>query len=94
MNRLVSATMLVTLLSVAIEIARGEGALWLSAISLLLLLGAIGLALARTFRSAATLGRGAGTPEFRSDLARRIYRDHLCCLAAIVLVIVLQLAGA
>ena len=94
MNRLVSAAMLVTLLAIVIEIAKGTTTPWLSAISLLFLLGAIGLALARTFRNAATLGRGAGTPEFRSQLARAIYGDHLFCLAAIVLVIGLQLAGA
>src|SRR5262245_51270693 len=83
MNRLVSIAMLVTLLSIVVEIAEGATPLWLSVISLLLLLGAMGLALARTFRNAATLGRGAGTPEFRSRLARMIYQDHLFCLAAI-----------
>jgi hypothetical protein len=94
MNRLVSLAMLVTLVSIAIEIAQGAGPLWLSAVSLIFLLGAIGLALARTFRNAATLGRGTGTPEFRSRLARLIYKDHLSCLAAIAVVIGLQLAGA
>ena len=94
MNRLVSLAMLVTLVSIAIEIGQGEGRLWLSAVSLLVLLGAIGLALTRTFRNAATLGRGAGTPEFRSRLARLIYRDHLTCLAAILAVMGLQIAGA
>jgi hypothetical protein len=94
MNRLVSAAMLVTLLSIVAEIAKSATPLWLSVSSLLLLLSAIGLALARTFRNAATLGRGAGTPEFRSRLARMIYQDHLFCLCAIVLVIGLQLAGS
>jgi hypothetical protein len=93
MNRLVSAAMLVTLLSIVIEIAEGATPLWSSVISLLLLLGAMSLALMRTFRNAATLGRSAGTAEFRSRLARMIYRDHLFCLCAIVLVIGLQLAG-
>jgi len=93
MNRLVSVAMLVTILSIVIEIAQGATSLWLSVSSLLLLLSAVGLALARTFRNAATLGRGAGTPEFRSSLARMIYRDHLFCLGAIVLVIGLQLTG-
>jgi len=93
MNRLVSAAMLVTLLSIVIEIARAASPLWLSVGSVLLLISAIALALSRTFRNAATLGRGAGTPEFRSQLARAIYRDHLYCLAAIILVIGLQLAG-
>jgi hypothetical protein len=92
MNRLVSVAMLLTLVSIVVEIAEGAGPLWRSVVSLLLLLVAIGLALGRTFRNAATLGRGAGTPEFRSGLARLIYRDHLSCLAAIVLVIGLQLA--
>jgi len=94
MNRLVSITMLATLLAIVIEIAQGAGPLWQSVLSLLLLVGAIGLALARTFRNAAMLGRGTGAPEFRSRLARLIYRDHLCCLAAIVLVIGFRLAGA
>lgn len=94
MNRLVSLAMLATLLAIVVEIAQGATPLWQSVTSLLLLLAAIGLALARTFRNAATLGRGSGAPEFRSGLARLIYRDHLCCLAAIVLVIGLQLAAA
>jgi hypothetical protein len=92
MNRLVSVAMLATLLSIIIEIAQGANPLWPAVTSLLLVLSAIGLALARTFRNAATLGRGTGTPEFRSRLARLIYQDHLCCLAAIVCAIGLQLA--
>ena len=93
MNRLVSVAMLASLLAIVFEIAEGASPLWQSVISLLLLLGAIGLAFARTFRNAATLGRGAGTPEFRSGLARLIYQDHLFCLGAILLVIGLQLTG-
>ena len=93
MNRLVSLAMLVTVVSIAIEIAQGLGPVWLPVVSLLFVLGAIGLALARTFRNAATLGRGVGTPEFRSRLARLIYRDHLSCLVAMVVVIGLQLVG-
>ena len=93
MNRLVSVMMLVTVISVVIEIATTTNPLWLSVGSLLLLLSAIGLALSRTFRNAATLGRRQGTVEFRSQLARLIYRDHLYCLAAIVLVIGLQLSA-
>lgn len=94
MNRLVSVAMLVTLIAIVIEIAESSGSLWLSVASLLLVLAAIGLALARTFRNAAMLGRGAGTLTFRSNLARLIFRDHLFCLGAIVTVIGLQLAGA
>jgi hypothetical protein len=94
MNRLVSVAMFVTVAAIVVEIAKGVDPLWQSGGSLLFLLGAVGLALTRTFRNAATLGGGADTPEIRSRLARLIYRDHLCCLGAIVVVIGLQLAGA
>jgi hypothetical protein len=94
MNRLVTVVMLLTLLSLVGEIAENRNPVWLPVISFAIALSAMGLAAARTFRNAAFLGRGEGTPEHRSNLARTIYRDHFFCLAAIVLLIGLQLSAA
>jgi hypothetical protein len=58
---------------------------------LALSLFAIGLAGARIVRNAKALAGGNGTQEARSGLARRIYRDHLWCLAAMTAVTCLQL---
>lgn len=82
MSRLVAAFMLLTLGALVGEIVESRNATWLEAAS---------LAAARTLPSAVRLGRGDGTPEDRSTLARRICRDHLFCFAAMALVLVLQL---
>ena len=93
MNRFVSLAMLATLSALVAEIVEGTYPAWLCWSSLALALSAIGLASARTFRNARVLGAGAGSPEHRSALARAIYRDHRYCLAAISLVVALQLAA-
>ena len=93
MSRLVAAFMLLTIGALVGEIVEGKNAVWLEAVSLAAALAATGLAATRTVRDAVTLGRGDGTPEERSALARRICRDHLFCFAAIALVLVLQLCA-
>jgi hypothetical protein len=91
MNLLVSGAMLLTLISIAIEIAVSPVLDWRDIVSLALTASAVGLALAGTVRDAVAIGARAGSLEHRSMLARRVYRDHLFCLAAIGSVIVLQL---
>jgi ER membrane protein SH3 len=92
MNRLVALAMLGTLVALALQVAREDDARWASAASLVLALAAIGLAVSRTFRRGARLGAQRDEPERQLELARLMLRDHLLCLAAIVAVLVLQLA--
>jgi hypothetical protein len=93
MNRLITAVMLVTLATLVAEVALGHDPWWLTWGSLGAALGGIGLAAARTVRNAVQLGRAEGTGEEQSRLASSIYRDHLGCLVAMVLVVGLQLAA-
>jgi hypothetical protein len=94
MNRLVAVIMLGTLAALIVQVADGDAPRWASIVSLALTLAAIGLAMGHTFRTGARLGTGRGTPEQQRRLARLMLRDHLACLAAIVPVLVLQLAFA
>ena len=91
MSRLIPLVMVLTLLSILAEIVRGEGPRWLGWISLVLAVGAIGLAMARTVRNAVRLGGGRDEPATQTRLARAIYRDHLFCFAAMITVVALQL---
>jgi hypothetical protein len=93
MNFVVSGVMLVTLASIAVEIAADRVPYWRAIASLVLAASAVALAMGRTVRNAAAIGSREGSPEHRSTLARRVYRDHLFCFAAIMGVIVLQLAA-
>jgi hypothetical protein len=90
MNRLVAAVMLVTLVALVTEVARGSDPAWRAAVSLGLAAVAIGIAGVRTVPAAVRLGRGTGTRESRIRLARTIYRDHVVCLALIASVVALQ----
>jgi len=94
MGRLVSLVMLATLASIAAELVRSGFALWWAWASLAAALSAIGLAVSRTVPNAVRLGRADDPDETRVRLARATYRDHLFCLTAMALVLVLQLAGA
>ena len=47
----------------------------------------------RTIPNASRLGKASDSPEEQSRLARAIYKDHLYCLAAMSLVLVLQLSA-
>jgi hypothetical protein len=91
MNRLVSLVMLATLAALATEIFK-DPTMWRAWLSLVCALCAIGLAAARTFRNAVRLGGAADTAQEQSRLARAIYADHRFCLAAITLMLALQLS--
>ncbi len=92
MGRLVSLVMLATVAAIVAGIVRGEGPLWAGAVSLAAALIGMGLALARTVRNAVRLGAAADPPELRTTLARRILADHLVSLAAMTVVLTLQVA--
>jgi hypothetical protein len=91
MNRLVAIAMVATLATLVAELVGDETSDVVAAVSLVLAAGAIGLAAARTVRNALRLASQTGDAEGQSKLARRIFTDHLVCIAAISLALVLQL---
>jgi hypothetical protein len=94
MGRLVAVVMVATLAAIGAEIVFHAIAPTLAWASLVLALSAVGLATARTVRNAMALGRGEGTAEARTRLARTICRDHFFCLWAISAVVTIQLAAS
>jgi hypothetical protein len=93
MNRLIAVVMALTVLAIVAEIVQNAGHWWIAWISLAAAASAIGLARFRTIPNAARLGRAARSVEEQTRLARAIYRDHIYCLAAMVLVLGLQLGA-
>jgi hypothetical protein len=92
MGRLVSLVMLATVAALVVEIVRCEGPRLASGASLAAALIGMGLALVRTVRNAVRLGAATDSPEVRTTLARRILADHLASLAAMSIVLALQIA--
>ena len=93
MNRLIAVVMILTLLAIVVEIFQNADHWWITWISLAPAASAIGLARVRTVPNAMRLGRAADSPAEQTRLARAIYRDHLYCLAAIFVLLVLQLSA-
>jgi hypothetical protein len=94
MNRLISLTMVATLVAVVVELAEGLEPAWLPWSSLVLVIVPIGLAGRRTVPCAVRLGRREDDGAGQSRLARTVYGDHRFCLACIAAVLVLQLGSA
>jgi len=93
MSRLVALTMIVLLGALIARAVRGDAPVWVSMVSLPAAALAIGLAVGRIFGAARRLGARLDPLAAQSALARRICRDHLICLAAMVLVLVVQFAA-
>ena len=93
MNRLIAAVMLATLAAVVVEIAGGDDPRWVGWASLPLAALPIGLAKVRTVPSAVRLCRRTDSADEQSILARSILQDHLACFAAILALLVVQLAS-
>ncbi|MFI4975677.1 MAG: hypothetical protein ACHP84_14145 [Caulobacterales bacterium] len=93
MGGLVRVVMLLTVAAIVAEIVLQQGRGWAAWVSLAAAASAIGLAVARTIPNASRLAGGADGPELQSSLARLILRDHLYCLAAIALLVTLQLVA-
>jgi hypothetical protein len=91
MNRLIAVVMVATIGAIGVQILRGDGPRWVGWASLALAGSAILVAGARTVPMAVRLGSGVDSVAVRSRLARSIYRDHLCCLAAIAALLAIQL---
>lgn len=93
MGRLVGSTMVVLLVALVVQAISGDEPLWVSAVSIPAALVGIGLAAARIFGQARRLGSRTDPPAVQSDLARSIFRAHVVCLAAMVTLVAIQLAG-
>jgi hypothetical protein len=93
MNRLIAVVMLLTALAIIVEIFQNVDHWWIGWISLAAAASAIGLARAHTIPNAMRLGRAADSTNEQTRLARAIYRDHLYCLAAIAVMVGLQLTA-
>jgi hypothetical protein len=94
MNRLVALAMLATLVGIVVELVAGLDPAWLPWATLGLAVVPIGLAGGRTVPSAVRLGTRQDDMAGQSRLARRIFGDHLICLACITVGLVLQLGSA
>ena len=92
MGRLVSLAMLVTVAAIVTEIVQCEGPRWASGACLVAALVGMGLALARTVRNAVRLGARSDPADVQTRLARSILSDHRISLAAMLIVLALQLA--
>jgi hypothetical protein len=94
MNRLVAAVMLATLAAIVAQVARAEDPRWVGWASLALAGLPIGLARVRTVPNAVRLGRRRDPSADQQALARSVLRDHVICFAAILTLLVVQLASA
>jgi alkylated DNA nucleotide flippase Atl1 len=91
MNRLVALAMVATVGTIAAQLALGDAPRWVSATCLASALAATVLAATRTVRDAVRVGQRADDSSTQSRLARSVLRDHVICLTAMTLVLVLEL---
>jgi uncharacterized membrane protein YesL len=94
MGSLVGLVMGVLLVALVIQAATGGAAVWVSAVSVHAAGAAIALAMVRVFPRAVRLGARTPPQTQQGELARRIFRDHVFCLVAMVTLLSVQLAAA
>ena len=94
MARLVGLVMVALLVALVVQAIWGDESLWVSLVSIPAALLGIGLAAARIFGQARRLGSRRDPLVVQSELARGIFRAHIVCLAAMITVLAVQLAGA
>jgi Ca2+/Na+ antiporter len=94
MNRLVAVVMLGTIVAIVVQLVQGDVPRWAAGVSLVLTAAAISLAAAHTVASAMRLGTRSDTIAAQSSLARSILREHLFCVTAVAIVLVVQLGFA
>lgn len=93
MGRLVAVVMAVLVGALIAQAVRGDASAWVSAVSLVGALLAIGLAMGRTFGAARRLGTRGDPPDAQLALARGILRDHVVCLTAMAVVLAVQVTA-
>ncbi|TMA75560.1 MAG: hypothetical protein E6J72_17455 [Deltaproteobacteria bacterium] len=91
MSRLIATVMIVQLGGIAGEIVTHRVGGWSVVAALVLGVAPIGLALVRIVPDAVRLGAQRDAPATQLALARRIYRAHVLCFAAIAVFIALQI---
>jgi hypothetical protein len=94
MNRLIAAVMAGTIVAIIVQLVQGDAPRWAAAVSLVLTAAAISVAAVHTVPGAVRLGTRSDAIAGQSRLARSILRDHLLCITAVAVVLVLQLAFA
>ena len=94
MGTLVGVVMAVLLVTLVVQAATADVAVWVSAVSIAAAAAAIGLAMVRVFPRAVRLGSRSQPQIEQSEIARSIFRDHVLCLAAMVTLLGVQLAAA
>ena len=94
MNRLVAGVMVATAAATVAEVVGHRGPLWAAWVSLALVISAVVLAGGRTVPRAVRLGTRRDPLPAQRDLARSICRDHLACLTAITVLLIIQLTWA
>ncbi len=94
MNRLIAATMLVTVAAIVVEIVNGDAPSWVGWASLAHAAVPITQAAPQKVPSPLRLGARRDAVDCQSALARSICREHLLCLASITVLLALQLANA
>jgi hypothetical protein len=94
MNLLISAVMATIVVTLVMQLARGDRSLSVAAGSLALCGIPIVLALTRVFPNAIRLGSRADDLASQSSLAQSICIDHLLCFAAMLSFLVLRLVAA
>jgi hypothetical protein len=94
MGSLVAGVMVFTLLPLAAEISTRAMPWWVGLPSLLAAIAAFVLTLTRTVPNAVQLGSAADAAPEQERLARAIWRDHRLSLAAMLLVLGLQLSAS
>ncbi len=93
MSKLISVVMACLIVLLALQALHGEVATWLSVVSIGAALAAIGLALSRVVPDAKRLGARVDDRHGRSELARRIFRDHVAFLMLMSGLLVVQLVA-
>lgn len=94
MGHAVGLVMLVGLGALVVQLVAGggpNGSRWVPLLSLVLAVPPVALAAVRVVPAAMRLGGRADPIAVQSEIARRICRDHLLCLAAIAAFLLLQL---
>lgn len=91
MNRLIGAVMLLQLAGIGYEVSTRIVTGWRALAVVVLGVAPVVLALVRVFPDAVRLGGTTDPTSIQADLARRIYRAHVVCFAAIAGFTLLQL---
>lgn len=94
MGHLIALVMAILLGALGFRAIGGHDSGWLLAISAVLTVPTILLALVHTVPSAVRLGNRLDGPAEQTRLARAIFRDHLACLAGMLPFLILWVAHA